>query len=124
MSAPPPFSCGRADRMDPSPRSPVQRPAPTEYAQFYHGYVSAVPDGDLLSILEQQGEETAQLLRGVSEDKSRFRYGPGKWSIREVAGHMADAERVFTYRALTFSRGDPGPLLSFEENAWAVVSNA
>ena len=102
----------------------MQRPAPTEYAKFYHGYVSAVPEGDLLEILREQGDDTARLLRAISEEKSRFRYAPGKWSIREVAGHMADAERVFTYRALTFSRGDPGPLPSFEENAWAAASSA
>lgn len=102
----------------------LQRPAPTEYAQFYNGYVSAVPEGDLLSLLEEQGRETATLLGAVSEERSRFRYGPGKWSIREVAGHMGDAERVFTYRALVFARGDSSLLPSFEENAWAAVSNA
>lgn len=102
----------------------VQRPATTEYAPFYNSYVSAVPDGDLLAFLRQQGEETVTLLRSVKEDRSRFRYGPGKWSIREVAGHLADSERVFTYRALTFARGDATPLPSFEENAWAAVSNA
>lgn len=102
----------------------VQRPASGEYAQFYHGYVSAVPDGDLLESLARQGEDTAALLSAVDEERSRFRYAPGKWSIREVAGHMADAERVFTYRALTFARGDTVQLPSFEETAWARVSSA
>ena len=102
----------------------IPRPASTEYAPSYSGYVSAVPDGNLLSLLEGQGRETAALLRGISEKKSRFRYAPGKWSIREVIGHLCDAERVFTYRALCFARGDATPLPSFDENAWGAATNA
>jgi len=102
----------------------IARPASTEYAPFYGGYVSAVPEGDLLSLLEHQGDETLKLLGGINEAKSQHRYAPGKWTIREVVGHMIDAERVFTYRALTFARGDAGPLPSFDENAWATASNA
>jgi DinB family protein len=102
----------------------IARPATNEYAPFYGGYVSLVPDGDLLDVLEGQGRETVALLRGVDEKKSQHRYAPGKWTIRAVAGHMADAERVFTYRALRFARGDATPLPSFDENAWAESSNA
>ena len=102
----------------------IARPAPTEYATFYGGYVSDVPDGDLLEHLERQGRETASLLRAVTEPKSKHRYAPGKWTIREVVGHMVDAERVFTYRALSFARGETTALPSFDENAWAVTSNA
>lgn len=102
----------------------IARPEPSEYASFYGGYVSAVPDGDLLTLLESQGRETAALLKGIDEKKSRHRYAPGKWTIREVVGHMADAERVFTYRALRFARGDATPLASFDENVWAESSNA
>jgi hypothetical protein len=102
----------------------IARPAPTEYAAFYRGYVSEVPDGNLLAQLEQQGRETVALFRTVDEPKSQHRYAPGKWTIREVLGHMIDAERVFTYRALTFARGDTTSLPSFDENQWAKTSNA
>ena len=102
----------------------ITRPASTEYAPFYGGYVSEVPDGDLLAHLERQGRETAALLRAISEQRSLHRYAPGKWTIREVVGHMIDAERVFTYRALSFARGEEASLPSFDENAWAVTSNA
>lgn len=102
----------------------IARPASTEYAPFYSGYVSAVPEGDLVTLLERQGDETLKLFGGINETKSQERYAPGKWTIREVAGHMIDAERVFTYRALTFARADAGPLPSFDENAWASASNA
>lgn len=102
----------------------IQRPAQGEYNPYYHGYVSGVPDGDLLEVLQQQGGETVTLLRTVGEEKSTFRYAPDKWTIREVVGHVVDAERVFTYRALTFARGDPGPLPSFDEQRWVAESNA
>ena len=102
----------------------VPRPAAGEYAPFYAGYVAGVPDGDLIALLQQQGEETVALLGGISDEKSQHRYAPGKWTIREVLGHIVDGERVFSYRALTFARGDGGPLPSFDENAWAATSNA
>jgi hypothetical protein len=102
----------------------IPRPASTEYAPSYSDYVTAVPDGSLLSLLERQSRDTTALLRNVSEKKSLYRYAPGKWSIREVVGHVCDAERVFTYRALRFARGDATPLPSFDENAWGAASNA
>jgi hypothetical protein len=102
----------------------IARPASTEYAPFYGGYVSQVPDGDLLGHLERQSRETAALLGGISEQQSQHRYAPGKWTIREVVGHMIDTERVFTYRALSFARGEGASLPSFDENAWAETSNA
>ena len=104
--------------------STIGRPAAGEYAPFHGGYVHEVPEGDVLALLERQGKETIALLQGVGETKSGHRYASGKWSIREVIGHLIDAERVFTYRALTFARGDPNALPGFDENGWAAVSNA
>jgi hypothetical protein len=102
----------------------ISRPGSTEYAPFHSSYVGAVPDGDVLALLERQGRETVALLRSISEKKSQHRYQPGKWSIRQVVGHIIDAERVFTYRALTFARGDAIALPGFDENQWAEGSNA
>jgi hypothetical protein len=82
------------------------RPSPDEFAAFYSGYVSQVPDGDVIDALEQGR-----------------RYAPGKWSIKGVLGHIADAERVFTYRALWFARGATDPLPGWDENAWAAESD-
>lgn len=101
-----------------------RRPAEQDYAPYYARYVSLVPDGDVLRLLEQQGAETQKLLRSVSEEKSQFRYAAGKWSIREVVGHIADTERLFTFRALHFARGDASPLPSMDENVWAKASPA
>jgi uncharacterized damage-inducible protein DinB len=71
-----------------------------------------------LKILEDQGRETQQLLAGVSDAKALHRYAPGKWSVKEVVGHVTDTERVFCYRALRFARADDKPLQGFDENAW------
>ena len=89
------------------------RPEPGEYSPYYAGYVSSVPDGDLIAILER--EETRALLGGLSDEGARKRYAAGKWSVKEVIGHIADTERVMAYRALRFGRGDPTPLPGFEQ---------
>lgn len=102
----------------------IQRPAAGEYNPYYQKYVDLVPEGDLLETLQRQGGETVTLLRGIGDERSTHAYAPGKWTIREVVGHLTDAERVFTYRALTFARGDGSALPSFDENAWAAASNA
>ena len=106
---------------------PVQsttRPASTEHSAYFERYISQVPDGDVLAFLESQGRDTVQLLRGVDEKRSEYRYAPGKWTVRGVVGHITDSERVFAYRALSFARGDLTELPSFDENAWALGSNA
>ena len=94
------------------------RPAEGEYAPFYAGYVARVGDGELIEQMEAQVEEVSRLLRGLSEDAAMARYEPGKWSVKEVAGHLADAERVMSYRALRVARGDQTPLAGFDENAF------
>jgi uncharacterized damage-inducible protein DinB len=94
------------------------RPQPSEHHEYYLSYVSEVPDGNLLVTLAAQADRTSALLAAVPEAKAGFRYAEGKWSIKEVIGHVADAERVFSYRALRIGRGDTTPLAGFDENAW------
>ena len=106
------------------PKVSIARPAPSEHNPYYSRYIELVPDGDLLKTLERQGRQTAKLLRAIGEKKSKYRYAPDKWTIREVVGHMSDTERVFAYRAMTFARADATGLPSFDENAWARASNA
>ncbi len=100
----------------------IERPEPSEYADFYAGYVAALPSGDILEILEGQKDQLSHLAGIVAPDRETFRYAPGKWSVREIVGHLIDAERVFSYRALCFSRGDETPLPGFDENFY--VANA
>lgn len=97
----------------------IPRPAATEYAPNYGGYVSRVPEGDLIGLLETQRRETQSLLAGLTEAQALHRYAPGKWSVKEVIGHVADSERVFCYRAMRFARGDQTPLPGFDENLYA-----
>jgi len=102
----------------------IARPSPSEHHEYYGRYIAKVPDGDLIALLEMQVRETVALLSGLSDDRANYAYAPGKWTIKEVIGHLSDAERVFGYRALTVARNDKTPLPSFDENAWAVESNA
>ena len=98
--------------------SRIERPEATEYAPYYAGYVDSVPDGDIVEILERQGRDLGALLAGLPADRGDHRYAPDKWSVKEVVGHITDAERIFTYRALRISRGDATPLPAFEQDAY------
>ncbi len=98
----------------------IQRPAPDEFAPFYSGYVNGVPDGDIVAVLEQQTRDLGALLAGLSNEQAEHRYAPDKWSVKEVVGHVTDAERIFAYRALRISRGDGTPLAGYDQNAYVV----
>ena len=89
-----------------------------EFAPYYQSYVDEAAAGDVVATLEAQQRETAALLKTVSAVKADFRYAPGKWSLKEVIGHLADSERVFAFRALWFARADQSPVPGFDENAW------
>jgi hypothetical protein len=99
------------------------RPEKSEYAAFYETYVSLVNETDVVSALDNQTNELRDLLAAVDAEKENFRYAEGKWSVKELLGHIIDAERVFSYRALRISRGDQTPLAGFEENAYVAGSN-
>ena len=96
--------------------SRTERPGETEYAPFYAGYIAQVPEGDILSVLSRQTDEFLALLDAVPSGEGGRRYAPGKWSIKEVAGHIIDAERLFGYRAFRFARNDSTPLAGFDED--------
>lgn len=100
------------------------RPLSDEYAAFYQGYVARVPDGDVVEALIGGAEIAAALLHDVSEDVAMRAYAPGKWTLKEVILHCADAERIFAYRALRFGRGDPTELPGWDEQKYAPLSGA
>jgi hypothetical protein len=95
------------------------RPDSTEYASHYAGYVAGVPEGDVVATLRDGGRELLSAIADIAESRGGFRYADGKWTIREVVGHVIDAERVFAYRALRIARGDTTPLAAFDEDAYA-----
>ena len=94
------------------------RPAAGEFIPYYGKYIGLVPAGNLADVLASQRDATRRLLAPLDDARALHRYGPGKWSIKEVIGHIADAERVFAYRALRFARADATPLPGFDENAF------
>ena len=94
------------------------RPDPSEYPPYAQQYVMQVTDGDLLAALDGQRDQLRTAAVPVSPDREHFAYAAGKWTMRQVVGHLGDAERVFSYRALCFARGDRTPLPGFDENAY------
>jgi len=102
----------------------MERPTETEYAPFFAGYVALVPETDILAVLRGQAGEIRRLAALVPADREGHRYAEGKWSIREVMGHLVDAERVFGYRAFCFSRGERAALPSFDENEYVAAARS
>jgi DinB superfamily len=101
----------------------ITPPEATEYQSYYGRYISLVPGRDLAQTLEAQLKESLPTFRTIDERKSLHRYAPGKWSIKEVLGHLIDAERIFTYRALRFARRDPTPLPGFDQDPYVAAAN-
>ena len=99
------------------------RPDPTEYDAAFWRYINLVPEGDIVTILSSQIGKTLALLRNVSEEKAGQSYAPGKWSIKEVVGHVIDSERIFAYRALRIGRNDKTPLAGFEQDDYVAATN-
>jgi hypothetical protein len=104
--------------MNPTSVIAIPRPGANEYDAYYATYISKVGGDDALSALESQIGPTLALLATVDETRALHRYGEGKWSVKEVVGHLTDGERIFAYRALRFGRADVTPLPGFDENAY------
>ena len=100
------------------------RPDPSEYSPFFHGYVTAVPDGDVVDLLRSGGDELLETIRRIPEERGGHRYGPDKWTIRQVASHVNDTERVFSFRAFWFGRGLEAPMPSFDQDIAIKVAGA
>jgi len=100
------------------------RPDLAKVPSFYMTYVEYVKDEDMMDSMERSNADALKLIYTIPEEKGTFRYAQGKWSIKELLCHMMDAERVFAYRALRFSRNDKTPLPGFDENSYAPQANA
>ena len=101
-----------------------RRPKSDEYDAFYRPYIAAVPDGPIVAMLNGQRDDLARVAADVSPDRERYRYAPGKWSVREIVGHLTDSERMFAMRAMAFARGDSAHYPGFDENEYAAASGA
>jgi DinB superfamily len=100
------------------------RPDPSEYAEWYAGYVARVPEGDVVASLRDGSDRMKEALGTLPESMGDRRYAEGKWSVRTLIGHMIDAERIFSYRALRIARGDVTPLALFEEKEYAIAAES
>ncbi|MBP1995084.1 DinB family protein [Paenibacillus eucommiae] len=94
----------------------TNRPSSEEYGAYYEQYIGLVPDGDVSGILTQGLEDTTRLLSGVPEQQGSYRYAAGKWSLKEVLGHITDTERIMSYRLLRIARGDKTPLAGYDQD--------
>jgi len=101
-----------------------KRPQSSDYAPYYANYVMQVPEGDFLETLEKQLRDMKSLLEPLTEKQADFHYAPGKWSIKEILGHVNDAERIFSCRLLRIARGDETPLPGFEQEDYIKTANS
>jgi DinB superfamily len=104
-------------------RAMMSRPNRNEYADFYANYISLVPEGPIEEFLLQQWDELVAFLQAVSEDEASQPYAPGKWSIKQVLGHLCDTERVMSYRMMRFARGDTKELQGFEQDDYVAAGD-
>jgi hypothetical protein len=103
----------------------TQHPEVGEYAAAFGDYVARVADDeDVLAVLVTQLDEVLARLNRIPETRGDYRYAPGKWSIKEMVGHLSDTERVFAYRALRIGRGDATPLPGFDDQSYVTEVGA
>ncbi|QMU28467.1 DinB family protein [Adhaeribacter radiodurans] len=94
----------------------------SEVAPFYHRYLQQIPEGDILVRLQEQADDISKLLTSLSSEKQNFAYKSGKWTVKELFGHMIDTERIMAYRALCIARGEKQSLPGFEENDYVAAA--
>ncbi len=96
------------------------KPQTGEYASYYQNYIDLANEDDIVGALDAQARETAALLGGLTDEEAAHRYAPDKWSVKQVVGHIIDAERVFAYRALSIARGETKPLPGFDQEPFVI----
>lgn len=101
----------------------MTRPGQNEYDAYYERYVALVEETDIIRAMEDQLAELERLAAEIDEEKSLYSYAKGKWTIRQLVGHLTDGERIFAYRALRISRADETPIEGFEQDGYIEHSN-
>jgi uncharacterized damage-inducible protein DinB len=103
----------------------MTRPTPNEHADFHTKYIALVPEGDYLSLLDENTTEIVRFFESIDLAKHDFRYAEGKWTVKDVLLHIVDTERGFSYRAIVCVRGDNQTLLApMDEDLYAANANA
>lgn len=101
----------------------MRRPEPNEYAEHYKKYIDLVKGDNIIKALSDQVIDVQAIISEIPEEKENFAYAEGKWTIKEVLGHIIDTERIFAYRTLRFARKDKTPLPGFDENLFVQHSH-
>ena len=96
------------------------RPQTGEYNTYYQKYIDLASEDDIVGGLDAQSRDTATLLGNLTDAQAAHRYAPDKWSIKQIVGHITDAERVFAYRILSIARGETKPLPGFDQEPYVV----
>jgi uncharacterized damage-inducible protein DinB len=99
------------------------RPQLDEFAPYFGQYINLMPEGNIIDLLGDQLNETIALLGHLSDAQAEYRYAEGKWSIKEVLGHITDNERIWAYRMLRIARGDNYTCVSYDENQFVAESS-
>jgi hypothetical protein len=99
------------------------RPNPGDYSPYYESYIKLIEGEDILKILNDQSKKTQDILNSFSEHRGNYRYADGKWTVKEVVGHLLDTERVFAYRALCIARGEKKSLPGFDQDDYVKEGN-
>ncbi|KPV59805.1 hypothetical protein QJ48_09025 [Paenibacillus sp. A3] len=96
----------------------LKRPEQNEYDPYFSRYIELVPEGDILAFLEHQRNRLNVFFDNLSEEQGELRHVPGKWSFKEVLGHISDSERVMSYWMLSVARGDTMKLLGYDQDIY------
>ena len=99
------------------------RPRPGDYSTYYETYIKLIEGEDILKILNDQSKRTQDILNSFSEHRGNYRYAEGKWTVKEIVGHLLDTERVFAYRALCIARGEKKSLPGFDQDDYVKEGN-
>ncbi len=101
----------------------ISKPNEAELTTYYKSYINLVEENELIEALENQRQITIDLFSSIQLEKENYKYGIGKWTIKELMQHIIDSERIFNYRALRFSRKDHTELTGYDDNDFIKNSN-
>jgi hypothetical protein len=99
------------------------KPKPEDYNAIYGRYINLIGDDDIIEVLEEQRKTLEEFLKTFTEKQGNYSYADGKWTVKEVLGHVIDTEKIMAYRALAFARGEKQSLPGFEQDDYVAESN-
>ena len=99
------------------------RPSKGDYSEYYQQYIDQVKGDDIFRILIEQNLESQNILNSFSESKGNYNYAEGKWTVKQIIGHLMDVERIFAYRALCIARGEKQSLPGMDQNLYVANGN-